>query len=360
MVRKATAALLAALAALLAAGVTIAITVGGGEHTKTVTISKQPAKPVTVTLGGPGKPKVVLPVAAQKIEQSQQADAAVGNPQDAEANLHAEPAAASAPAVVQQNRAVAPPGQPVSPQNVPAASPSSAGCRTLHVRNFSSRAGSPSLLIVLHQTISPDNGWSGVLGNVRWFDSAAAQASSNYIVSRAGGQCAYIVPESLKAWAQAGFNRVVPCSVEVTETGHEGSYLVGAGRAKVVSLVRGCAKRWHIPLQHGKVSGCSVVRPGVVEHADLGSCGGGHFDDNPYSIDDVIAAARGSSSSVPGGLHRPRTATERRECAALQFHRRKAHAARSWKVTSHAAALREKRDLAKRKVYCPSPYLSGG
>jgi hypothetical protein len=162
-------------------------------------------------------------------------------------------------------------------------------------------------------------------------------------VSRAGGQCAYIVPESRKAWAQAGFNRVTPCSIEVTETGKEGAYLVGAGKTKVIQIVRDCARRWHIPLQHGKVSGCTVVRAGVVEHKDLGQCGGGHFDDSPYSIDPIIAAARSGGSGAV-------TATDRTTCRKLNWWR--SHGRPHGKP--EANAVRRRRALAARRVTCTS------
>lgn len=268
--RKPLSVALAILTAILAIGVSVIVSPGpSGHHT------------VTVQLGGPGHKALSLPPPAQSIAATQQKQDAAGNAQAAHADLRSEPAAAKSPQVLANDRQLTPPGQPTIPANPPLATVNQPGCRTLPVRNYSSRQGSPVLLGVLHQTISPDDGWNGVLGNVHWFDSLAAQASSNYIVSRAGGQCAYIVPESQKAWAQAGFNRVA-LSIEVTERGTEPSYLPpGPGRARVIQLMIAWHHRWGIPYQHGAVSGCSVVRPGFVEHADLGQCGGGHHDDNP-------------------------------------------------------------------------------
>ena len=273
-----------AIVALIAAvGITIAVT-SGPDHQHTITIQ----------LGGPGQKQVALPPPAQQIASSQQKQDQAGRELAAHSDLRAEPPAAKAPQVLAHERKIAPP-QPTPPAHIPLASVNTPGCRTLPVRNYSTRTGSPSLLIVLHQTISPDAGWNGVLGNVKWFDTSAAQASSNYIVARSGGQCAYTVPEAYKAWAQAGFNSVTPCSIEVTETGKEGSYLPpGPGRNRVLSLITGCAQRWHIPIQHGAVSGCTVTRPGIVEHFNLGQCGGGHFDDSPYhaEVDSLIAQAQ--------------------------------------------------------------------
>lgn len=294
--------LVAALITIITAvGIVIVVDSGTDEQ-------GHPHRTITVTLGGahrldPSAPAqtVTLAPPAQAIAAAQKQQDAAGNDQGAHSDLRSEPPAASSPATLEQDEALKPSGQPTPPARVPLATVEQPGCRTLLVRNYSSRQGSPILLGVLHATISADNGWSGVLGNVKWFDSSAAQASSNYIVARSGGQCAYIVPETSKAWAQAGFNRVA-LSIEVTETLREGSYLPkGPGRARVIALMRAFHQRWKIPYRHGRVSGCTVTRTGFVEHADLGSCGGSHVDVNPYGIDDLIrqaAAGAGPTASV--------------------------------------------------------------
>lgn len=295
--------ILTGLGILLAAGIAITVddTGSGPTHKHTVTI----------VLGGPGHKVVPLPPPAQQVAQTQATQDANGQPQLAHSDLKAESPAASTPQVLQHDQNLTPAGQPTIPANPPLATVHQPGCRTLPVRNYSSRQGSPVLLGVLHQTISPDDGWNGVLGNVKWFDSLAAQASSNYIVARTGGQCAYIVPESQKAWAQAGFNRVA-LSIEVTERGTEPTYLPpgSAGEKRVLQLMVAWHKRWGIPYRHGAVSGCSVVRTGFVEHADLGVCGGGHHDDfppcNSACFDKLIAkaAAQDAASTALGRAKR--------------------------------------------------------
>lgn len=283
---------LALLTLILSVSLVIAITDEGddqGHHKRTITI----------TLGGPGQKEVTLPPPAQVIAGAQRAQDAAGNEQAAHSDLRAEPPAATTPQVLEHNQNLTPPEQPAIPAHPPLATVSQPGCRTLLVRNFSSRQGSPILLIVLHYTVSVDSGWNGVLANVRWFDSAAAQASSNYIVARTG-ECAYIVPETQKAWAQAGFNRVA-LSVEVTNTGKSPTYVATGGRQRLVQLLVAMHKRWGVPLRHGAVSGCSVVRSGVVEHYDLKACGGGHVDDTPYhaEVDSIIAAAAKAAAPKP-------------------------------------------------------------
>jgi hypothetical protein len=77
------------------------------------------------------------------------------------------------------------------------------------------------------------------------------------------------VPETQKAWAQAGFNRVA-LSVEVTNTGRYSSYLLLGGRSRLVQLL----VAMHIPLARAVCAtvpsrpGCNVTRSGVVEHFD--------------------------------------------------------------------------------------------
>lgn len=300
--------LLAALAALAALGVGLVVVIdqGPGEHTRTT---------ITVTLGGPGQTKVALPPAAQATAAGQEQQAEAGRN---ETDLHAEPPAADSNVVQRVNEAQTPPGQPELPATVlPDAAVSTPGCRTALVRNYSSRGGSPVLLGVIHLTVSTDNGWAGVLGNVKWFDNPAAQASSNYIVDRKVGACALAVPETQKAWTQAGFNRV-SLSVEVTARGNEGSLVVpgSAGEDRLVGLLR----RWHriyrLPYRHGAVSGCAVTRTGFVMHADLGGCGGGHVDVRPYAIDRYIAKAKALDTAAHVIV-----AADRARCRAIHAYR---------------------------------------
>jgi hypothetical protein len=52
-------------------------------------------------------------------------------------------------------------------------------------------------------------------------------------------------------------------------------------------------RRWGIPISRAKVSGSTVVRPGVTTHAALGSAGGGHDDPGPgYPFGHVLVLAR--------------------------------------------------------------------
>lgn len=233
------------------------------------------------------------------------------------------------------NRAASPQAPSISGP-VPLASPHQAGCITRqNSNNWSYRNGIRPSIIPIHLTVSPNvPGWSDVNGNWAFLNRAATQASANYIVD-GEGHCVYAVPETLKAWAQANFNSASACAIEVVNygnSGHESSYIAPAGMRQLARIVHDCAARWHIPLREGRVSGCSVVRSGVVDHDHLGICGGGHNDITPYGsgcrrtgggegtntwpcVDAVIAAAKGGSKPPP-------TAHANKLCRELMHYRR--------------------------------------
>jgi hypothetical protein len=282
----------AAILAALAAAAVAASGCGGSSSNDASASNNQ-----TVTLGGPGKEKVVIPPLAERTADSQAKEDAAGADEAAHSDLHAEPPLPAGTAAA--NDAEKPAGQPTIPAHVPLAAPSTPGCRTLLVRNFSSRRGAPVLLFVFHYTVSRDSGWAGVLGNVKWFDSPAAQASSNYIVDRRVGACALVVAESQKAWAQAAYNPWA-ISVEVTANGSEGSYFPpGPGRQRIIALMHRAHHVWKIPYRYAQVSGGRVLRTGFLEHKDLGAAGGGHVDASPYSINDLIAEAARTDGAAP-------------------------------------------------------------
>lgn len=311
--QRARVALLAVVLPLLA-GAAIVVAVHDDDHD-----GKPDRTTVTITLGGPGAKQVELPPQAQATAQAQAEKADAGDEQ-VHAGLRAGPPASSAPATVQHNADEQPAGQPAIPDTVPLAAVSAKGCRTTLVRNYSSRNGAPILLGVIHYTASTDHGWDGVLGNVRWFDSPAAQASSNYIIDRRIGACALAVPESQKAWTQAGFN-AWSLSVEVTATGREASLVEGKGRTRLLQLIR----RWHrvykLPYRRGAVSGCRVTRIGFVQHRDLGQCGGGHVDVTPFDINPYIAEAKRLDHAAKAKKAPKVTAADRVLCRKINWWR---------------------------------------
>jgi N-acetylmuramoyl-L-alanine amidase len=304
----------------------------------------------TVTLGGPGHKRVELTAPAQAIVKEQQRQDAAGDEDAAHSDLHSEPPAASTAGALKRDKQLKPSGQPTLPAHPPLAAVFTPGCRTLLVRNYSSRQGAPILIVVLHFTVSTDNGWTGVLANVRWFDSPAAQASSNYILDRRVGACALTVAEASKAWGQAGFNRVA-LSIEVTARGNEGAYVTGAGRARLVSLLRRFHRVYKVPYRHGAVSGCSVTRTGYVMHRDLGACGGGHVDVAPYRIDDLIAEAARLDAAAALSIR----AVDRDRCRKLVAWR-KAGRPKGGLWEKHSVA--RKRLLRARRLSCSAKGLA--
>ena len=186
-------------------------------------------------------------------------------------------------------------------------------------------------------------GWSDVDGITGYFARASTNASSNYVVDNEG-HCNYIVPESGKAWTQAGFNPV-SISVEQINTGREPTYAGTAGLAQTARIARDASKRWGIPLRRGRVSGCSVVTSGIVAHKDLGACGGGHFDISPYSVDQVIKAAKALDKPV-----RRITSVDRVTCRKLNWWR---DAGRPH-GKPEKNAVRRRKALDSRRVQCTS------
>jgi N-acetyl-anhydromuramyl-L-alanine amidase AmpD len=147
---------------------------------------------------------------------------------------------------------------------------------TSFVRNFSGRNGARPALLVVHDTESPNaSGLQDVSAIAAWFNNPAAQASSNYTTD-ADGNTLELVPEAEKAWAQAFFN---PWSISDELIGYASQRAWPEPQLRAAAqLFAAAAIRWGIPVQHGAVSGCRIVRPGILQHADLGACGGGHHD----------------------------------------------------------------------------------
>lgn len=304
---------IAASALAIAIGATLTFTID------TIDPDGAPAQaPLTITLGGPGHEQLQLGDQAREHARELAAD-------PAEHQLREQPPAATAPETLQRHQQLQPDGQPEIPDRLPLAAAHVPGCETKLVRNYSSRNGSPVLLGVIHGTQSPPTlGWAGVLANVRWFDTAASQASSNEIMSR-DGKCALAVPEAAKAWTQAGFNPVA-VSVEIVTDFTPPTLMTETGRWALARLLLGWHQRWGIPLQRAIVSGCSVLRPGMTDHKALGACGGGHVDVKQYDVDQVIADAR----TVQARQRSPLTARERRIAAGTRRPAGTGHSRRYW------------------------------
>lgn len=290
-----------AIAALLVAvGLAVTITVStddGGHPHATVTIDARNAQ---------GQLRQVVASKAQPVADRQLGDTA-------------------APPSVRRSSDRANPDGPQVFGPVPLASAHQDGCLTRQIPvNYSYRSGVKPSLIVLHFTVSPNTaGWGDVNSIVAFFSRSSTQASSNYVIDNEG-HCVLMVSESLKAWAQANYNSATACSIEVINTGSESTYIGpdgGPGQAKLAKVVHDCAHRWNIPLRRGAVSGCSVTRAGVVDHATLGSCGGGHFDIGKFRAVDIDKTIRNA-----GHGSKPISAGMRKRCSELNTLRRHSRA----------------------------------
>jgi N-acetyl-anhydromuramyl-L-alanine amidase AmpD len=147
---------------------------------------------------------------------------------------------------------------------------------TALVRNHSTRQGTRPLLWVVHDAEMPNLPKLASLHAIAaWFNNPAVQASSNYATD-AWGNTVLMVPTTAKAWHVAFFN---PWAIgdELIGYASQKSWPVAQLRAAAELAARDDLK-YGIPIQHGKVAGCTIVRPGIVRHADLGGCGGGHHD----------------------------------------------------------------------------------
>jgi hypothetical protein len=230
----------------------------------------------------------------------------------------------------------------------PNAAPSQRGCTSRFVKNHSSRRGVRPRLLVTHYTVSANRpGWDDIWAIANLFNTASFAASSHYIID-ADGHCAYIVRESDKAWTQATANPV-SISIEVINSGREKVLAKSAGLKKIGLVWSDAARRWDIPLQQGRVSGCRIIRPGIIDHRSLGVCGGGHVDVSPFSLTAVVAAAK----TARGG--RTLTNTDRVTCRKLTW----------WRTNGRPGgqalknAIRRRKALESRNVICNSkgPHL---
>lgn len=188
------------------------------------------------------------------------------------------------------------------------------GCATSFVRNQSSRRGVRPTVQVWHYTVSPNRpGRSDVNGITAYFNSSRSQASSHFVID-AEGNCNYIVPIEAKSWTQAGGNPWA-VSYEIIATGREQFYLGDAGYAKLRSVMRWVSQRTGIPMRRGAIGGCSPSRSGIVQHADGGSCWGGHHDIGPFGFSAVLA-------QVLKGGPKPITRANRVTCGKINAWRK--------------------------------------
>lgn len=226
-------------------------------------------------------------IAAKKVEKGQRAPAPVT------ASGETLPAAQAAKVAALNDRVAAGVTHPH-----PLATPQPSMTTSL-VRNYSSRNGGHPVLLVAHDTESPNApGLADVQAIAAWFNNPVSQASSNYTTD-ADGNTLLMVPDTEKAWTQAWFN---PWAVSDEMIGHATQTAWPDTQLRAVAQIFAVeAHKWGIPIQIGAVSGCAIVRPGIVDHAMLGQCGGGHHDNGPaFPLAHFVALVR---AYAVGGYH---------------------------------------------------------
>lgn len=193
------------------------------------------------------------------------------------------------------------------PLTGPLATPQFPGCRTLFVRNHSSRNGVAPQTFDVHYTA----GLGTVESLAAYFDRTSTQASSHFVHDR-NGRCGYLVALSDKSWT-AGARNPFAISTEVINTGSQFPFMTRAGYR---SLGRTIARVNHIypriKIRRARYRGCVPTRSGIATHwtgaigSRLQPCNGAHYDirtgsaqrsgvPSPFSLRPIIKAARRAS-----------------------------------------------------------------
>lgn len=161
------------------------------------------------------------------------------------------------------------------------------GCRTAFVNNFSSRGGVTPRVIVWHQTVSRERGQTSQNALTAFANSPSSGVSWHFLIGRTNGLCTFSVPLNYKAWTQGNANPF-SIGIEVEAYGDEGTYVTGAGKTKLLAVTRRLGRLYDIPMRRGRAINCRVEQSGIVEHSDLGACGGGHADVTLPGVDELI------------------------------------------------------------------------
>lgn len=178
----------------------------------------------------------------------------------------------------------------------PLAADSIDGCRTRFTGNFSQRVYGPNPGVVgMHQTVTFDRPGDDQAPLIAQGSRRSSGTSWHFLIGGIDGLCTYMVPMKYSAWTQASANSVA-IGIEIQAYGTEKQYLTPTAQRKVVRVLLQIHDRYGIPMRRGRVEWTGRCRPivvkrGIVEHSELGPCGGGHADVTPWSTDPLIAAA---------------------------------------------------------------------
>jgi hypothetical protein len=334
-------ALLIVIAAPFVAAGIVVVSTDRDDETRVVTVAPAPiAPPAATAVDGPDadtKRDDALPLSPAAQEELQKAATATERPGDTHREL-ADPLRGTD-------------AQPAGVLEGPLAAQEFDGCRTRFVRNFSSRAGESPRVIVWHQTVSADRpGGADQDGLTALANNPQSGVSWHLLVGGKDGRCTYTVPFNYKAWTQANANRF-SIGIEVQAVGNEPTYVSGPGKAKLLAVTRAIGKRYGIPMRRGLVSNCRPVRSGIVEHSELGACGGGHIDVTATGADADRRAAGWDTQPLVAELarsSRPVTNTDRVTCRKINWWR--THGRHHG--PAEANAIRRRQALEARNVRC--------
>lgn len=276
--KKLSHAIAAILAAVLAAGVTIAVTSGDEGTTLTIKIPKVPvvsvqaqAPPEVIAVDGPDKDAkpddpVVLSDEAQDF-----ATTVSEKPRDL------EPEGLRGP----DNTAVAELQPPFASDTLP-------GCETRTFTTNWSQRTAPIKAIALHYTAGADipNSRAEVTGLTAFGNNPASAVSWAANLDK-DGNCDYNVPLRYKAWTIGGLNSQT-INFEVAGRG-DAPYMRPEGYKEMARIYLEIKRRYGIPLRLGAVDGnCNVTRTGFITHWMGGPCSGGHVDIKPLDLAAVL------------------------------------------------------------------------
>lgn len=176
------------------------------------------------------------------------------------------------------------------------------GCRTRFLDvNFSQRSYGQDAVIwfTLHFTGGRDipNSRADVDGLTAYGNQPSSRVSWHFNLDK-DGNCDYNVPLRLKSWTFGNANSR-SINVEVHGSG-EPPYLRPAGYRKLARIVRQVRRSYpRIRLALGSLSDCGPGSPGIVTHWMGGPCSGGHTDIRPRPVEAVVARLQQLSGPPP-------------------------------------------------------------
>lgn len=320
---------LAVLCAVIVAATGFVVSIDDGNNTITITV-QSPAGPTTVTAEPDDVEK-----AADGLAEHRGRD-------ETPAGMTEEQVAAN------QDQIQSFAQRDQLPLTQPDAAPEQPGCKSRFVSTKSSRGGVKPRALVMHYTVGPNMSGTRDLEALTTYSSNAANAVSWHFNIDREGNCFYTVREADKAWTQASANPWAISTEIVNRGAGDGPLLSPSGLKKAARIWSDSAGRWDIPIRRGRANKakCKLIRSGILDHNDLGACGGGHHDITPYDVDTLIAAIR---------IHRQTNAPLERKiakwCRSLKIVRAKIRA-RSSNASQRSRGRELKRLLVSRDAAC--------